>query len=159
MGDLGTFEGREIEAVGVIVRKTGDGLSETVKVEPTLALDVRVGDEGFIVFAYKCVDVHHPATNRKEPAEGGVKRVPVLDAGTATFVEGATVEEAIKLQREKNMRYAEEQRGQHELTDAELVEAHDRGEHDGDVFPVEHCPRCADEVAAVEREAAEDAAS
>lgn len=157
--DLGTYEGRQIIGVKTIVQKTGDGLSEAVKVDPAMALDIAIGDEGFIVFEYKCIDVRHPAENRKNPAEGGVYRVPVLDAGTSTFMDAEVVANAIREQREKNERFREEQRGQHRLSDAELIADHDEGKHTGDVFPVEHCPRCADEVAAVEREAAEEAAS
>ena len=153
MSDLGFYEDRPIIGVKAIVRKTGDGLSESVKVDPAMALDIAVGDEGFIVFEYKCVDVHHPAEDRKNPADGGVYRVPVLDAGTSTFMDAEVVAQAIRDQREKNERFREEQRGQHRLSDAELIADHDDGNHAGDVYPVEHCPRCADEVAAVEAEA------
>lgn len=157
MSDLGFNEaGRPIVGAKVIVRKTGDGLSESVKVDPSLALAIKQGDEGFIVFEYKCVDVHQPAEDRKNPGDGGVFHVPVLDAGTATFMDAESVASAIRDQRERNERFREEQRGQHQLSDAELIADHDDGKHKGDVFPVEHCPRCADEVDAVAAEAAAD---
>jgi len=154
--ELGTFEGRPVVGMAIVVRRTGDGLSETVKVDP---VRIGVGDEGYIVFAYKCVDVHHPAENRRDPAAGGVVRTPILDASTATFVDADVVATAIAEQAERNRRYIEETRNrQYELRDAELIEAHDKAEHVGDVFPVRHCPRCAEEVEAVAREAAAEEA-
>lgn len=146
---LGTFEGRDVVAVEVIVRKTGDGLSETVKTEPKL---IYVGDEGYIVFAYKSVDIHHRAHDRKEPSVGGVIRVQVLDAGTSTFIDADVVVEAVRAQAEKNQRFREQQQGTQRIEDGLLLMDHDDGKHVGDVFPVQYCAKCDEEVAVIEAE-------
>lgn len=139
---LGLFEGRTVIGVEVIVRKTGDGLSEAVKVEPRL---VQVGDEGYIVFAYKCVDLHFPAENRQNPAEGGVRRAQVLDAGVATFIDDDVVRDAIERQAEKNLRWREQNENKGRLEDGLLVMDHDEGKH-AEGGRVEHCARCDEEA-------------
>lgn len=139
--NLGKYEGRDVVSTGVIIRKTGDGLSEAMKVEPQA---LSIGDEGYLVMEFVVVDVHHPAEDRKDPGVGGVRRIHVLDAGTATFIDADLVAAVIEEQREKNLRFAAEAAGQHELGDAELVDEHNAGEHK---VLNEHCPKCREEQA------------
>lgn len=139
---LGTFDGRDIIGAGVIVKKTGDGLSETVQVDPDLALNIAQGDEGYIVFEYRCVAVQFPVENRAEPSQGGVKRVIVLDAGTATFLDEATVGKAIAEQAEKNERHRYLSRGQQKLEDGSFVTEHRQGRHTLAGDEEEYCPLC-----------------
>ena len=139
---LGKYEGRPIVETGIRIRKTGDGLSNAMAAEPRV---MHVGDEGYIVLEFKVVDVSHPAEKRHDPAFGGVKRIHILDAGTATFIDGEYVEEAIAQQREVNLRHAAEQRGQHEIGDTALIAAHEEGAHADGL--VDHCPLCAEEKA------------
>lgn len=150
---LGTIDGRPIVGVNVIVRKTGDGLSESVKVDPSVALDIRHGDEGYIVFAWTCVDVHTPVENRADPAEGGVYRIPVLDAGTATFLDDEIVSRAIAAQAKKNQAWREEQAGVSRLPGADLTEDHLAGLHATELVP--GCPTCDEEVRLANDEADE----
>jgi hypothetical protein len=123
-----------------------------VKVDPNTALDIRHGDRGYIVFEYSCIDVHTPAVNRDDPGVGGVLRIPVLVAGTATFLDDEVVATAIDNQRERNARFQEMQEGQARIEDELLIEAHDRGEHAEGI--VDYCPRCLHEIdLALEEEA------
>jgi hypothetical protein len=146
MPDLGNVNGRQIVEVGAILRKTGDGLSETVKVEPDMVLSIVQGDEGYVVFKYRCFDVRHPAEKRAEPAEGGLKRVVELDALTCAFLDEDVVEKAIMAQEERIATWKAEQRGQHELVRAaEMLDAHAAGEHDDQIEP--HCALCLAHVA------------
>lgn len=150
---LGEIDGRPIVGVKIVVRKTGDGLSESVKVDPASALGIHHGDEGYIVFAYKCVDVQTPVENRAEPAEGGVYRVPVLDAGTATFVDDDIVAQAIAAQAEKNARWREDQAGVSRLDGTDIYGDHLLGQHAAELVP--GCPSCDEEVRLANDEAAE----
>lgn len=146
MPDLGEMNGRPIEDVGAILRKTGDGLSDTVKVDPDMVLGITQGDEGYVVFKYQCIDVRHPVLNRKEPAEGGLKRVVELDALTCVFLDDDVIEKAILDQEDRIATWKSEQAGQHELMKtAERIDAHKRGEHDDEIEP--HCPLCLAHVA------------
>lgn len=135
--NLGKFEGRTIEAVEVILRKTGDGLSTPMKADPKL---LSIGDEGYIVYKYRMVDVHHPAVNRAQPDQGGLKRIQVLDATAATFIDDDMVEQAIADQEIRNERWLEEQAGVSRLPDTDLDGDHLAGKHDDDPHP--DCSRC-----------------
>lgn len=136
MSDLGTYDGRDILGMSLIMRKTGDGLSKAVKVEPR---KIKVGDKVYVIYEAECVDVHHPAEKRHDPGFGGVYEVPVLDAGVATIVDADVVLGMIDAQAERNTRWEAEQAGQAELRDDALIKEHDAGLH---ADPVEHCPRC-----------------
>lgn len=146
--NLGKYEGRSVVSTGIIVKKTGDGLSAAMKVEPKM---LSIGDEGYLVMEYVVVDVHHPAEDTKDPAVGGVRRIHVLNAGTATFIDDDVVAQAIAEQREKNIVFAAEQSGQHSLSDVELIDEHQEGAHASGIVP--HCPSCAEEVALAAAEA------
>lgn len=139
-GGLGKYEGREIVSTGIKIRKTGDGLSEAMKVEPKV---MHHGDKVYVVLECDVVDVQHPVEDRKSPERGGVNRIHILDAGTATFMEEDVVIRAIEDQEEKNRRWQEQQAGVRRLEDTKLIQAHDNGEHAGGL--VEYCPRCEEE--------------
>jgi len=134
--DLGTHEGRPILGQKIKMRKTGDGLSQAVKVDP---IKVIAGDVVYVLYKAVVTDVTHPPEKRHDPAFGGVYEVPDLDAQTATFVDVELVGEMIAAQEERNTRYEAEQRSQSELRDTSLIDAHEAGDHDGFV---EHCPLC-----------------
>jgi hypothetical protein len=51
--------------------------------------DITIGDEVYVLIEAKCVDMHYPAEDPKYPAIGGVRKIPVLTAGTATFIDAA----------------------------------------------------------------------
>ena len=135
--DLGTHEGRPILGQKIKMRKTGDGLSQAVKVDP---IKVTAGDVVYVLYKAVVTDVTHPPEKRHDPAFGGVYEVPDLDAQTATFVDEELVGAMIAAQEDRNTRFEAEQRGQAELRDTQLIEAHERGEHDEATEL--HCPVC-----------------
>lgn len=140
-GNVGTFEGRPVNSVEIIIRGTGDGLSDAMKVEAKI---LKVGESGYIVLEFDTIDIHHPAEDRTDPAAGGVRRVQVLKAGTATFIDDEVVERAIEAQRVKNERWAEEQQGVARLDGTDHYGDHLLGEHKE---RVPGCPECDREAA------------
>lgn len=136
MAALGEHKGRKILGQSIIMRKTGDGLSKSVKVDP---VEIEQGDTVYVLYEAQCIDVHHPPEKRHDPGFGGVYEVPVLDAGTATIVDEAFVGDLLKQQADRNVRWEAEQHGQAELRDQALIADHDSGAHDEFV---DHCPRC-----------------
>lgn len=137
MADLGTHEGRPILGQKIKMRKTGDGLSTAVKVDPLA--DPVAGRVVYVLYKAVITDVTHPPEKRHDPGFGGVYEVPDLDALTATFVDETLVGELIERQEERNIRFEAEQRGQAELRDQELILEHEEGAH---AEFVEHCPVC-----------------
>jgi hypothetical protein len=137
MSDLGeNQDGRPIVSMGVIIRGTGDGLSKAMQTAPER---ISQGDEGYIILEWKCVDVHEPVEDRKYPALGGVRRVHVLDAGTATFADTDAVRKLIEQQKVKNRKLADEEAGRRTIDDAILIAQHEDGLHKR---PVEGCEKC-----------------
>lgn len=138
---LGKFEGRDIVATGLIIRKTGDGLNEAMQVEPRM---LKTGEHVYVVLECDVVDVHHPVEDRKDPETGGVVRVHVLDAGTATFIDADVVTKAIDDQAVKNQRWREEQAGVQRIPGTDLHGDHLAGKHRDGI--VENCDECEREV-------------
>jgi hypothetical protein len=136
--DLGSHEGRPVIGTKIKVRKTGDGLSEALKIDPEI---IKVGEERMLAVRVVCVDVQNPAENRKQPAEGGVLRMHIFDATEAAFIDGAVVEDVLAKQRERIDRAKDAEVGQGRLpTDEELHAAHDAGEHSAGL--VDGCADC-----------------
>jgi len=86
---LSKFEGREVASIAIIVRNTGDGLSEAVAVDP---VELHVGDE--VTVALRCV----VEKIRFDPIKDtdALRRVQILKAGNATFLENEAVDEALE---------------------------------------------------------------
>jgi hypothetical protein len=147
MTKLGRFEKRDIVGMQIAIHKTGDGLSAAVEVEP---IELHVGDRGYIVMEYVVVNIQHPAEDRANPAEGGVIRKPVLDAGTMTFVLGDSIEavtELIEMQKQKIREWDELRAGTPALDATGIRGDHILGGHDKaleDGAGVEGCALCAD---------------
>lgn len=87
--NLTEFEGRDVIGMAIIVRNTGDGLSEAVAVDP---MELHVGDE--VTVAMKCI----VEKIRFDPIKDtdSLRRVQILKAGEATFIESGTVAEALE---------------------------------------------------------------
>lgn len=134
--NLGDHNGRQILGQSTIIRKTGDGLSKAVKVDP---VGVDQGDKVYVLIEAVVTEVRYPPEKRHDPAFGGVYEVLDLDAGTATFVDESFVGDLLKQQAEKNIRWEAEQRGQAELRDQTLIADHESGAH---AEFVDHCPVC-----------------
>lgn len=143
---LGEFGGREVIGTGIAIRKAGDGLSAAMKAEPRL-LDA--GDEVFVVLRCSVVGVNYEAEDRKDPSVGGMRRIHILDASDAAFIEEAAVGEALEHSREIILRYSEQQAGIARLPFG--TEENARGEHvlDGHEGRFEDCEICAAEMAKV----------
>lgn len=162
--NLGEHKGRPIVGTGIIIRNTGDGLSQAMAVEPR---DLDIGDEVYVLVEATCVDMHYPAEDPKYPAIGGLRRIPVLRAGTATFLDPSEATAAIERQKVANREYADRAAGQVTISAAILDAEHADGAHRRLVEGCEACAeekRLADEEADREREAAalqaqEDAAA
>lgn len=88
MSKLTPFESREVASIAIIVRNTGDGLSEAVSVDP---VELHVGDE--VTVAMRCV----VEKIRFDPIKDtdALRRVQILKAGEATFLESETVDSAL----------------------------------------------------------------
>ena len=145
---LGKFEGRNVVAAAAAVTNAGDGLSKAMEVDAML---IKQGQTGFLLIEWECTNVSFPPEDSAHPGTGGVRRVHTLRAGTATIVDDEYARQAIESQHEKNVRHAQEAKGQHELGDTELVEAHDKGEHKSGL--VDHCPACETERELAAKEA------
>jgi len=140
----GTHDGRPVISTGVVIRKTGDGLSEAMKTEPRV---ISQGETVYLVIEATCVDVHYPVEDRHNPTEGGVQRLHVLDAGTSAFLDEELVRNAIKDQREANLQRQEREDGVMRLgygDNQELRGAHLLGDHDEDPHP--NCPACLEQA-------------
>lgn len=158
MPDLGTDEhGRDIVGVGIIIRNTGDGLSKAMNADPTMALNLRQGDKVYVVLEADVVDIHSPVEDPKYPDVGGVRKVPVLKAGTATLVDDdAALARIIAAQADRNRKHADAQSGQQSISEAILLAEHDDGKHRKLVAA---CPKCDEEREAAALEAAEGGAT
>jgi len=86
--ELTPFENRDVASIAIIVRNTGDGLSEAVAVDP---VELHVGDE--VTVAMRCV----VEKIRFDPIKDtdALRRVQILKAGEATFLESETVNSAL----------------------------------------------------------------
>src|ERR1019366_6811754 len=86
---IGTFEGRTITHVNIIVQKTGDGLSKAMTVEPTI---LKQGDEGYVVMAFKTTKIRFDSV-KDEPRSA--VRVQILEATGATFADPDLVKKIV----------------------------------------------------------------
>lgn len=87
-GDLGTFEGRDIVQTAVAVTNAGDGLSQSLTVEPQI---LHVGDTGAVVLEYEVTKIGFAPVKDTEV----LVRVATLRAGNATLIDRAVVADAL----------------------------------------------------------------
>lgn len=90
---LPKFGSRKVRKAGLVIRKTGDGLSEALGFEPVAYAP---GDVLYVVAKAVVVDVHHPAEDRKKPLEGDLIRVHIADAIEVAMVEEGDAEPLLK---------------------------------------------------------------
>ena len=91
---LGTFEGRDIVQTSVAVTNAGDGLSQSLTVEPVI---LHVGDVGVVVLEYEVTKVGFVPVKDTEV----LARVATLRAGNATLVDRDLVEGALEANKVK----------------------------------------------------------
>lgn len=91
---LPPFDGRDVIASSISIRKAGDGLSEALDIDPTA---FSIGERVFVVLECEVTAVdHHPIPK----AESVLGRKHVLTTETATIIDGALVEAQLAQQRE-----------------------------------------------------------
>lgn len=92
---LPTFDGRDVIASTIAVRKAGDGLSEALSIEPA---PFHIGETVFVVLECEVTAVNHLPIPK---AESVLARKHVLTTETATIVDGALVAEVLGQQKAK----------------------------------------------------------
>lgn len=88
---LGAYRGRDIIRTSIVIRNTGDGLSESMGIDPQV---LEIGEKGYVLLEYECIDHAHPMIKDTDCLE--LKQV--LKAGTATIVDADFAEEKIEQQ-------------------------------------------------------------
>jgi hypothetical protein len=78
--DLGAFEGRDIVQTSVAVTRAGDGLSQSLTVEPCI---LHVGDTGAVVIEYEVTKVGFSPIKDTDV----LIRTATLRAGNATIID------------------------------------------------------------------------
>lgn len=137
-----THNGREIVGTKIEIRKTGGEFSEDLLVANIDALDgVRVGSELVLAMRVRCVDEHHPAEDRKDPAAGGVFHKLVFDPAEVTVVDASIVEASFVAQRDR-VQQAKDRAVGNTTVDGQIRAAeHERGEHTELVDGCSECER------------------
>ncbi len=141
--DLGDYDGKDIIRTSIIIRNTGDGLSEAMAIAPQV---LHIGDEGYALIKFKVVDHHHPEIKGTDCLE--LKQI--LKAGIATIVDADFAQEKIDAQAERIQRAKDAAKGQGSLSTELLEKQHAEGEHAAGL--VEGCPPCSAEQDALEAE-------
>jgi len=136
--ELGSFEGKPVTRTTIALTNAGDGLSESLKIDPRL---LHMDDKLYVVIECDVTKV------RFDPAKDDgdqLTRVHVLKASTAVIVDPELVKDMVEAQREKNLRAKEAAQGIKRLPGmGDLAGEHESGLHDD---PVPGCPGCEDEV-------------
>ena len=147
--DLGTFDGKDVLRTAISVTNAGDGLSEAMKVDPTL---LHLDDKVYVVLECQVAKVRFDPIKDTD----AVSRVHVLRAGTATMVDADLVQQQLTEQAERILLAKEAEAGIQRLPQYEadaLDAAHDDGEHAEGL--VDGCPQCEAEADAEAGELAE----
>lgn len=149
---LPNFGKRRVRKAALVIRKTGDGLSERLAFEP---IALWPGDEIYIVAKAVVVDVAHPAENRKKPDQDDLIRVHIADAQEVAMIPYEQAEPLLKAADAELAEYRRQQVMDQEAAEGkvplpfdgdefdEVIRAHNAGEHQ---TLVEDCPGCAAEV-------------
>lgn len=86
-----TFDGRDVIMTSVAVTNAGDGLSQSLAVDPR---EIHIGDSGVIALEYVCTKVGFVEIKDTEC----LNRVATLRAGAATVIDRAVVAEHLEAQ-------------------------------------------------------------
>lgn len=85
--ELDSFEGMPVTGTRLVIRNTGDGLSDAMEVAPEV---YHVGDEVGVFIRGKVVDVQHPVVKAKKDDETedlSVTRVHIVRARSAVVLD------------------------------------------------------------------------
>lgn len=142
MTDLGTYEGKPIRKMAIEVRNTSGGLNAAIKVDPQV---IHAGERRFVV--YEVVFDKF----RFDPMDDGDAwcLVPIGSAGTAAFLDEATVRDAIEQARAAQVTLDDEKHGRTPMEPVDRIEEHARGMHKR---KRKDCAECQAEVAEKQRE-------
>lgn len=147
--DLGTFDGKDVLRTAISVTNAGDGLSEAMKVDPTL---LHLDEKVYVVLECQVAKVRFDPIKDTD----AVSRVHVLRAGTATMVDGDLVQKQLQEQAERIQLAKEAEAGIQRLPQYDgdqLVADHEAGDHAEGL--VDGCPECQAEADAEDDEVAE----
>lgn len=152
--ELGEYKGRPVVGMRGKLTKTGDGLSESLAIDPA---DLKQGDRVFIL-TEAVVEDH---TYKRVAGTGANTLVVTFQAETMTLVDADFAEQHIKEQKERNLLAKEAKAGitrlpatsggGPDLSD-QMAVAHADGFHDGRI--VQGCPTCATILADMAEEGA-----
>lgn len=143
---LGEYRGKDIIRTSVAIQKTGDGLSESMSIDPQI---LEIDETGYALIEYE-VDHHEP---KRIPGTECLELKQVLHAKTVTIVDEDYAAERIESQKAKNQR-AKDARKQQGSIDTTLLETqHNDGNHASGL--VDGCPICDTERQAEADEKAE----
>lgn len=161
--ELGDFEGRPITKTTVIIRKTGDGLSEAMTLDP---VELHTGQRVRIVLEALVGPIRFDPILEKGEDTGNSERKHIMDAEVVTLVDWNLVGDVIERQRglietaREEARLAREAaKGVKRLPNADdeadeaevLAIHHGQGLHADGL--VDGCPDCTAELEAEEDEA------
>ena len=139
---LGEYAGRDIARTTIAIQKTGDGLSESMSIDPQL-LDIR----SRVYVVLECDVKRHEFEPIEDTDLLNLKQVLVAQA--ATIVDEALVGEAIDKQKDRIKRAKDAATGQGSTSTALLENQHNEGKHRE---LVDGCPICESEREAEEEE-------
>lgn len=91
--DLGDFEGAAVVGATLILRGTGDGLSQAMEIAP---VKMHVGEIVNLVIEAEVVGIRHDAADKESDA---LTRVHILRAGVSTIVDSELVHDVLEAQR------------------------------------------------------------
>ena len=104
-----TVDGRPVVAQTMSLRRTGDGLSSALEIDP---LDVHIGDDIVLVVRGRVAGKNLVEADPKDPDDDDLNEVVVVYGGTITVAEDAgALQEMLDVQAEKNKVAAERKKG------------------------------------------------
>lgn len=109
---LPQYGGRDVIAATIKVTKTGDGLSDAMKVEPVA---LNHGAQVYLVVKCDVVDVQHPYADKKR--RDTLLRKHVLEANEVAIVDEAEVAELLIKNRDRVQRGLDSMVGQSNFDD------------------------------------------
>lgn len=108
MTELGTFEGRDVIATPIVIRKAGDGLSKSLDLDPVI---IHQGDDLYVVLKLHCDGIKFKANKDRDDM---LDRVADCSAVLCTVVEEKSVAKALAAQARK-FEQAKEMKGQEQM--------------------------------------------
>lgn len=148
MTTLTPFDGLDVLRTTISVTNAGDGLSDSMKVDPQ---EFHHGDRVYVVLECEVAKVRFDPVKDTD----ALTRVHVLRAGNATIVEADLVKPMVDAMADRIQRAKEDEAGIARLFDDEKqMQEHAAGEHADALVP--GCGACDEEVRRAEAEAEDD---